>query len=185
VSQYRFLGGGNLCQRCSRAPKTFLPIVILLQPGRVSVSLFIPGPSWPRVGRAYYLREIQRIIADCVEDKILQPVDNAKQFLSQRGHCNNAGKDMVRGAPRRICWSLNRYNKVGRAVGAFGEGSGSKRDMWVGGVKYGRSEQDVATPSGLVSCLASDAANNSPNLGLRFSSLASHVQKPHPRQPHL
>jgi hypothetical protein len=37
-------------------------------------------------GKAYNLRQIQRIISNCVEDQILQPIYNAEEFISQRGH---------------------------------------------------------------------------------------------------
>jgi hypothetical protein len=36
---------------------------------------------------AYNLRQVERIIANSVEDKVLELVDSAEQVIAQRSHC--------------------------------------------------------------------------------------------------
>jgi hypothetical protein len=44
-------------------------------------------------GKAYNLRQIQRVIADGVEDQVLQPVDYVEKFISKCSH----DRESVRG----------------------------------------------------------------------------------------
>jgi hypothetical protein len=55
----------------------------ILQPPEL-VSFDVPEKS--RHGTPYNLRQIQGIIADCVEDEVLEFVDYMEKILAQVGH---------------------------------------------------------------------------------------------------
>lgn len=40
----------------------------------------------PVEGKAYNLWEVERIVANCVEDQVLQPVDHAQEILAKCRH---------------------------------------------------------------------------------------------------
>jgi len=71
-------------------------IVILRQPARVSTARAEPcgrllTPTFPAAtaytrGVTYNLGQVEGVISNGVENKILQPVDNVEELLSQRSH---------------------------------------------------------------------------------------------------
>lgn len=85
---------------------TFRTIVILRRPGPVSAKIqhadahvLHSARAPPGEGQTYNLRQIEGVIADGVEDEILEAVDDIEQLLTQRRH----------GAERRVgYWSLSR-----------------------------------------------------------------------------
>jgi hypothetical protein len=62
-------------------------------------------------GATYNLWQIQGVISDCVEDEILQAIDDVEQLLAQRSH--GAGRVFCV-APNRPGWSSN--SKQGAAI---------------------------------------------------------------------
>lgn len=45
-------------------------------------------------GQTYNLRQVQRIISNSVEDQVLEPVYNAEQLITERGHVEGWGAPM-------------------------------------------------------------------------------------------
>lgn len=46
----------------------------------------ISANSAQPAGQTYNLRQIERVVANSVEDKVLQPVDDVEELLAQRSH---------------------------------------------------------------------------------------------------
>ena len=49
-------------------------------------------------GVAYYLREIEGVIANSVEDQVLQLIDSPQQVVAERSHGSGCGQAMASGA---------------------------------------------------------------------------------------
>lgn len=58
-----------------------------------------------QVGQTYNLGKVERVISDSIENKVLQPVDNVEELLTQRSHgADGAGAGAVSCAAPG-CWS--------------------------------------------------------------------------------